>query len=269
MKSRCDIIISKIVECLAKRPGVRAVALVGSRAAGNPELVDQYSDADFLVCCQDDERRPLLSCDWVDSVEKPVLIFPKIMNDEIRVLFSGLFACELHILTLSEIEKLSGPCKLGSQISAGLLIEYDPETILAGLATRVQPEPPDVRNPEISSSVFWYNLVYCANLIMRGDLFRASQFSNWYLQLFLLDLIYSIEEYGAKKYVADKLRPDQYQALAATVSPLDRLSMIDGLKRCMDCYWKFQTELAPDINPEILAAYRCIEREIRERLDKI
>ena len=248
---------------------MRAVSLVVSRAAGNPGLIDQYSDADFLICCQDDELPSLLSCEWVDSVEKPVLIFSRIMKDEIRILFDNLFACEVHILTVGQAEKLSGPCKLGSQIEAGILIEYDPEAILAGLATRIQPEPPDNRNPEISSSVFWYNLVYCANLIMRGDLFRAGRFSNWFLQLFLLDLIYSIEENGATKYVARKLRPDQYEALAATVSPLDRDSMIAGLKRCMECYWKFQSEVAPDIDPASLSAYRRIEREVRDGLDKI
>jgi len=69
--------------------------------------------------------------------------------------------------------------------------------------------------------------------------------------------------------VARKLRPDQYEALAATVSPLDRDRMIAGLKRCMDCYWKFQSEVAPDIDPASLSAYRRIEREVRDGLDKI
>ncbi|UCC81198.1 MAG: aminoglycoside 6-adenylyltransferase [Candidatus Zixiibacteriota bacterium] len=268
MSSRQDILISKFVEHLSKLEGVRAIALVGSRGARDQSKIDRYSDADFLILCDDNTRNYLIKNEWVDKIETPLLLFPQVMDDEIRILFSGLFSCELHILTVSQAERLSGPCKLGSYIDKGLLIQYDPHGLLSELAGRIQPEPPEERKPEITSSVFWYNVAYCANLIARGDLFRASQFSNWYLQLFLLDLLYDIEQPGSAKYVSRKLRPDQYNAMAVTVSPLNRERMIEGLKNCMDCYWKFQSENAPGIDPSLLEVYRQIEHEVLQLLDE-
>jgi hypothetical protein len=253
---------------LSDMEGVDAIALVGSRGARDLSGIDQYSDADFLIVCDDKTRGYLIKNQWIDKIESPVLLFPQVMDDEIRILFSGLFLCEFHILTASQAEKLSGQCRLGSYFNKGLLIKYDPRGLLSGLAGRIQPESPDERIPEITSSVFWYNVAYCANLIARGDLFRASQFSNWYLQLFLLELLYDIEQPGSAKYVSRKLRPDQYNALAVTVSPLNRERMIEGLKNCMDCYWKFQGENAPGIDPSLLAVYRQIEFEALQLLDE-
>lgn len=265
MSSTADRIISRVVASLSGRPGVRGIALVGSRAHPDRSRVDQYSDADFLVCCEDDERERLLAGDWLLLVGPPVLIFPRIMEDEMRVLFQDLFACELHILTLAELERLTGPCRIGSYIGSAFAVLHDPDGYLSRLAARVQPEPVEDRNPAVTSSVFWYDTAYCANLILRGDLFRASQFTNWYLQLFLLELFFSIEEPDATKYVAQKLHPAQFEALAGTVTYLTRESMIIGLRRSMKCYWQFQNHVCPDIDPVLLSSYRSIEQEIEQR----
>ena len=142
MGSNKESIIARTVSVLAGRPGVRGVALVGSRGSGDLQKIDQYSDADFLICCQDDELASLLKAEWIDTVEQPVLKFPQIMDDEIRVLFRGLFACEFHVITVDQALKLSGPCRLGSYLASGFLIQHDPDSLLAGLANRIQPEPP-------------------------------------------------------------------------------------------------------------------------------
>ncbi len=269
MSSAPDVIIGRVVDTLSSRPGVRGIALVGSRGGVEPDRVDQYSDADFLVCCQEGEHARLLTEDWIRLVGPPVLVFPRVMDDEIRVLFPGLFACELHLLTIAQLEQLSGPCRIGSYIESGFRILHDPDGHFSRLASRVRPEPGGDRDPAVASSAFWYNVAYSANLILRGDLFRASQFTNWYLQLFLLDLPYSIEEPDATKYVAQKVHPAQYEALACTFAPLTRDSMIAGLRRLMSCYWQFQAHVAPDIDPALLASYREIEREVGRRLSTL
>jgi hypothetical protein len=266
-RSRPDRIIPRVVAGLSTRPGVRAVALIGSRGSSDPARVDPYSDADFLVCCDEEERARLIAGDWIAAVGPPVLVFPAVMEDESRVLFEGLFACELHLLTTAQAEALSGPCRIGSYLASGFKILYDPEERFGRLAARVRPQPEEARDRAVASSAFWYNAAYCANLIRRGDLFRASRISNWYLQLFLLDLFYSVEEPDATKYVARKLAREPYEALAATVSRLNRDEMIAGLRRCMKCYWEFQRRIAPDIDPGLLLSYRRIEREIEERLE--
>lgn len=262
-----DRIIRRVVASLSDRPGVRAVALVGSRAGSDPTRIDRYSDADFLVCCDEGERARLVAGEWIASVEPPVLVFPRVMEDETRVLFAGLFACELHLLTAEQAEALSGPCRLGSYLASGFKVFYDPEERFKRLAARVRPEPEEVRDPAVASSAFWYNAAHCANLIRRGDLFRAGRFSNWYLQIFLLDLFFSVEEPDATKHVARKLGRERYEALSATVSRLKQDEMIAGLRRCMKCYWEFQKRTAPDIDPGLLLSYRRIEREIEERLE--
>lgn len=75
-------IISKLVDCLASRREIRAIALVGSRGSGDPGRIDQYSDADFLICCHDDGRIRLMKGDWISEVENPVLVFPQIFGAE-------------------------------------------------------------------------------------------------------------------------------------------------------------------------------------------
>jgi hypothetical protein len=264
--SDTDRIIFRVVASLTGRPGVRALALVGSRAGSDRRRVDRYSDADFLVCCEEDERKRLIAGEWISSVEPPVLVFPRVMEDEVRVLFQGLFACEVHLLTVAQVEQLSGACPVGTHIGAGFRVLYDPDGRFHRLASRVRPAPAEDRDPAIASSAFWYNAAYCANLVRRGDLFRASQIANWYLQLFLLDLFHSVEAPDATKYVARKLEPAQYEALAATVSPLTQEDMAAGLRHCMKCYWQFQAQAAPDIDPALLSSYRRIERDIKERL---
>lgn len=265
MSGGSEDILSRVVASLTGRPGVRGLALVGSRAHPDRSRVDRYSDADFLVCCEDEERERLLAGDWIPPVGPPVLVFPRVMEDETRVLFQDLFACELHILTLTELGRLEGPCRLGSYLASGLRVLHDPDGHLSRLASRVRPEPQEARDPAVASSAFWYDAAYCANLILRGDLFRAGQFTNWYLQLFLLDLFFSIEEPDATKYVERKLSRADYEALAATVSPLVRERMIAGLRRCMECYWEFQRRTCPDLDPALLASYRVIQREIEGR----
>ena len=266
MTSDPERIIARVVAHLAGREGVRAIALVGSRGSGDPARIDEFSDADFLVCCTEEERARLVAGDWVRAVEPPLLVFPPVMEDEVRILFEGLFACEIHILTVEQAEALSGPCRLGSHLAQGMKILHDPDGLLARLGARVRPEPEEERDLATASRVFWYNVAYCANLIARGDLFRAGHMANWYLQLFLLSLLRPIEGPDATKRLARKLRADQYEALAATVSPLTREGMAAGLDRCMRTYWRFQAEAAPEMDPALLAAFRRIEERVRARL---
>ncbi len=267
MRTNPDEFIARIAESLAARPGVRGVALVGSRASGDPSRVDAYSDADFLVCCVEKERGLLLDGCWIAPVEAPLLVFPRVVEDEARVLFRDLFACEFHFLTVAEAERASGPCTLGTHLSTGFAILHDPDGLMARLAAKIRPEPPDARDPAAASSVFWYNIAYCANLILRGDLFRASHIANWYLQLFLIDLIYSIEEPDATKYIARKLEPEQYEAVATTIAPLTREGMVTGLRNCMGCYWRLQAIHAPEIDAALLDSFREIEREVLRRFE--
>jgi predicted nucleotidyltransferase len=263
-----DRIIEEIVARLAARPGVRGVALVGSRASADPARADRFSDADFLVCCDDDERRRLLACDWFGPRAAPVLVFPRLMENECRVLFADLFACDIHFIGVETALRLSGPCELGARIVPAFAIRHDPDGLLRGLAERVQPTPPEPRDPATTSSVFWFDLAYCANLVARGDLFRASAFANRYLQLFLLDLLVPIDGPDDVKNVAGKIRRDQYDAIAATVSRLTPSEMREGLRRCMDCYWRLQRESAGEIDPRTLDVFRRIQKDVERLLDE-
>jgi hypothetical protein len=254
-----------ILALLTRRPGVRALAVVGARAGKDPTRIDRYSDLDLLICCDDDERAALIDAGWCDAIAEPVMVFPRIMTDEVRILFDGLFACELHFLSPAEVAEMSGPCRLGGYLHNGFAIVHDPEALFAGLAARLSPEPEEEPNPGELSSVFWYNLAFCANLILRGDHFRAVMFSHWYLQLWLLELVINTEGYGWEKYVERQLTPEQYAAFAATIGPLTHEGMRDGLLNAMRCYWFFQRQAAPELDPELLERFHRIEAEVVRR----
>jgi len=60
MSSRQNILISKFLAHLSKIEGVSAIALVGSRGARDRTKIDRYSDADFLILCDDKTREYLI-----------------------------------------------------------------------------------------------------------------------------------------------------------------------------------------------------------------
>ncbi len=255
-------IIARVVEHFRSFPQVSGIALVGSRGRG--EKVDQYSDADFLICVAEDGLQELTKGAWIGDIEKPILVFPLTMPREVRVFYSGFFDCDFHFYTPVELADAKGACPLGTYVAAGLKILYDPKLILQALAGRVQPEE-DERDAgpfEINASVFWFNMAWTAKQIQRGDLFRAYRFSNWWLQQMLLELMerYTPVPGDKNKYLRERLRSDYFRYLTDTFGPMDREAMIAGLKKCAECFWIVQGELAPDLDKGLLDQYRTVER---------
>lgn len=263
-----EIMSQRIIDCLRARPGVRALAIIGSRAGADPSLIDRYSDLDLFVCCDDEERAAIIDASWADAIEPPVLVFPRVMDDEVRILFDHLFDCEVHMISPERARELTGPCTLGNYAVSGFTIVHDPEAIFAELRSRIEREPQEERNMERTSSVFWYNLAFCANLIMRGDLYRVTMFAHFYMQIWLLELLFNMDGDGTEKWIHRKLTPDQYEMFAATIRELTPEGMREGLRAMMRCYWYFQKLGAPDINPESLERYRRIETEVLRRLEE-
>ncbi len=259
-------VIDGVKSVLSARPGTLGLALVGSRASGDPTRIDRWSDADFLVLCTEEERECLIAEDWPHEVGDVVMVFPRIMTDELRVLFDGCFMIDVHLITVAEAEELRGPCELGEHLAPGVEVLYDQRGLMAELTTRVQPPPPEPHQPHVGAAVFWFNLAYCAGLVERGDLFRAAHFTNWYLQLFLLGLLRPIETAEDTKWLTRKLPPDEYQALAACFSPLEQCAMARGLLACLDCFWMFADRLDEPLSTDQIVSFRRIEADVVPRM---
>jgi len=261
-RDAAEAIISRVTARLLSFKHVRGIALTGSRGRG--EGVDEYSAADFLVCVAEDGTEEMTKGAWLGEIGEPELVFPPVVPRGIRVFYSGFFDCDFHFYTPAELEDAKGECGLGTYVAAGFRILHDPAGILGAMSSRVRPEPDELdEGPfELNASAFWFNMAWCAKQIRRGDLFRAYRFTNWWLQQFLLGMIerYTPVPGDKDKRVAARLNPDHYRRLAETLGPLDRESMIAGLKKCAECFWVVQREFAPDLNRELLQRYRNVER---------
>lgn len=259
-----DKLIENVVRVLRGHDYIRGIALTGSRGNDDKSIVDRYSDADFIICCKNENFNEFMKGNWIERIKPSILIFPMIMKNEIRVLYEGFMNCDFHIYNYKELNELTGECKLGDYISCGFRILYDPDSILEKLAENINPCEHEVEENEfeIVSGVFWHNVFYCACLIMRGDLHRAYFMSNKYLQEYLLSMIYDTDSPDSDKCLEKKISTDCYEKIVRCYSALTRKDMIQGLKNCMDCYWYFQKKVNPGYDENKLRSFKMIENEI-------
>ena len=256
-------IINRVEDYFMSLSRVKGIALVGSRGSG--EHVDQYSDADFMICIEEEELAEVMKGDWIEKIDQPIIRFPLVLPKEVRVFYQNFFDCDFHFYTPQDLEQAEGECQLGVYINAGFKILYDPEGLLADVRDRVSPEPDDEGAFEITASVFWFNMAYTAKQVLRGDMFRAYRFANWWLQRMLLGLMerYAPIPGNKLKNLGERLKPEYFQALKESFGPMDRKEMLDNLKKCAQTFWMIQKEICPDIDQELLEEYRQVDQFIQ------
>lgn len=261
-------IINRVTEYFQRLDGCHGVALVGSR--GRKQLVDRYSDADFLICVEQSTLQDLVRTSWTGHIAPVALEFPLVLPDEVRVLFQGYFDCDFHFYTRDELNELQGPCQLGAYISRGWRILYDPRGLLELLEHRVK--APSLKSEEeifsVTPAVFWFNTVLCAKYILRGDLFRAYRLSNWWLQQMLLQLLEPnlAEESLRHKDVAKRLEPRHYQQLTRCFARLQGADMVRALEECMDFFWTICRDKPVPLSQHAELQFRTIHDDVRKLL---
>jgi aminoglycoside 6-adenylyltransferase len=157
--------------------GVRAVALVGSRARSDTPA-DEWSDHDFVVFARDPEA--LLEDErWVQALGTVQLTFLEATaiggQRERRVLFSDGTDVDFAIVPAAEIDHPAVVDVAGR--GARILVDKDGtlEKRLEGLPSRSRPAPPDEHAFRETSMDFWYHAVWTARKLKRGELYVAIQ----------------------------------------------------------------------------------------------
>ena len=261
-------LVERVQSYFMEHPSVRGLALVGSLAGQDPSHIDEYSDADLLLCVEDESFDELMKGDWLEHIGEVILAFPKVVMNEFRVIYEGFLNCDFHLMTVRQVKEAAGACELGAHLSTGFRILFDHDKLLEQMMNRVKCKFPTAtpEDYEVVAGVFWHNMFFLAGLVERGDLYRAYGLCNQYLQHWLLELIYDVDAPGAKKYLREKLSPEYYQRLQNCFARLDQEDMIRGLRNCMETFWFFQQKHLPEMATHHLASFRRVEEEVLRRL---
>ena len=261
-------LVERVQSYFMEHPSVRGLALVGSLAGQDPLHIDEYSDADLLLCVEDKSFDELMKGDWLDHIGEVILAFPKVVRDEFRVIYEGFLNCDFHLMTVRQMKEAAGACELGAHLSTGFRILFDHDQLLEQMVNRVKYESPTATREdyEVVAGVFWHNMFFLVGLVERGDLYRAYSLCNRYLQHWLLELIYDVDAPGAMKCLHEKISPEYYQRLQSCFARLDQEDMVRGLRNCMETFWFFQQKHFPKMAAHHLASFRRVEEEVLRRL---
>lgn len=97
--------LEKIKENVVDREGILALLVFGS-CAGDGELVDEYSDLDFLIITEKEyKNRYIENLDWLESISGITFLF-KNAEDAYKLLQENGVFSEFGIVTFSEFQNI-------------------------------------------------------------------------------------------------------------------------------------------------------------------
>ncbi len=172
---------------------VRALVVIGSQARAD-HLADAWSDLD-LVLFVTDAGRYTRDGSWLEQIGDSWLKVLQVTGSghpEWLVLFAGGYKVDFLFATIapSLSETLNGPV-FGDVCLQGVRILFDKEGGGAGVA----PDPPagrpklDEADFEMAVQAFWIATYRAANMIRRGDLWRAREIMDADLRRQLRDML--------------------------------------------------------------------------------
>jgi len=159
------------------RPDIRALAIIGSRAqADHP--ADEWADLDVVVVTTDPKRYGSQTS-WLGNIWKPWLTYSAEMGEGamiLHVVFEGGLDADIDIFPEGVKHEA-----LGFYLQRGFRVLLDKDGIFAkppfvspAEASRPQSPPTEREFLEIINS-FWFNVLWTAKHIMRGELWWSKQ----------------------------------------------------------------------------------------------
>jgi aminoglycoside 6-adenylyltransferase len=191
-------LLAAVAAWAERRPDVRAVLLVGSRAR-TAMPADRWSDHD-LVLIVDDPAPYLDDAEWVGELGRsgpgePVLTFlePTATGGltERRVLFAGGVDADFSIAPVAAMDVATLPPDVRGVLARGCRVLVDKIGLSERIAALPPPEPdgpPTQQALDQLSNDFWYHVLWTAKKARRGELWIATMGCDSYLKALLVQL---------------------------------------------------------------------------------
>jgi aminoglycoside 6-adenylyltransferase len=188
-------IIEKFIQWAQGEDGIRAVAMIGSRArADHP--ADAWADLDLIVVAAD----PVLylsSADWLHQIALPWLTFIESSGDgrvlERRVLFEGGLDVDFAFLPLemaTQMAQSGFPPDVADMFRRGVRVLLDKDDLFTSIpelagAPLAPAEPPTQEEFLNLVNDFWYHTVWSAKHLRRGELWWGKSCVDDHLKFLL------------------------------------------------------------------------------------
>lgn len=173
--TRIPQLIEAIAAWAARRPDVRAALLVGSRARVDVPA-DEWSDVDIALFV-DDPAPYLEDPDWPNAFGEILVTYvePTAVGafSERRALFADGTDVDFAVLPASVAADIAADPAMAQVVRRGHRLLHD-ELDLASLLARTPSVPPPSAPDEADLlATFWYQAIWAANKLQRGEAWAA------------------------------------------------------------------------------------------------
>lgn len=186
--------LEQIVEWGKKEKAIKALILLGSRAARNP--VDSYSDYDIAVFCDGNESY-IESEKWLSQFGQVlVCVKEKVINKGQTfptrlVIYEGGIKVDFSFFPIQILNEIASSNPLPDQYNLGYQVLLDKEnrtTKMLSPQFKLKPVKPTEKEFCRIIEEFWFEIYHVAIYLKRGDLWSV-KFRFWSASSFLLQMI--------------------------------------------------------------------------------
>jgi aminoglycoside 6-adenylyltransferase len=228
---------NRFVEWAKTQDDFRAAFIVGSQARRD-HPADQFSDLDIILFVRQVEAR-YQDSSWLEEIAPLWLsqMGHTVNGDpECQALFSGGFQVDFvfhHDGVLPQFQQMVAAGNLPDTIQRGTRILLDKDGMLPVLpeSIRIPPAPyPTEMEFRQTLDSFWFNAVYCAKQLKRGELWLFQNSSGGMIWP-LLRMVewqarathgWDYDTWHAGKFIAEWADPEVYAALQQVFAHLER-----------------------------------------------
>lgn len=246
----------------AQRSDVRAAMVVGS-VARTAHPADEWSDVDLILAV--DETAPFL--DATDWLEPFGAIFASMREAtavggamERRVLFATGLDVDVSIVPaelIALLPELSHDPQVRATIGRGVRVLHDEIEIgpeLAGIEPPAPVPPSEAAYTELSNT-FWYDAVWTAKKLRRGELLLAKQSCDGQLLRHLVEIVRwrtqlqhpDRDTWHGLRFAEEWLDPDDASLLTSAVAPVGAEGVGQALRCIVDGFATVESEVAASI----------------------
>ncbi len=187
-----------------KRPDIRAVFVIGSRARKD-HAADEWADLDVVIVTTQPQHY-ISDSKWISNFGRPLLTFIEptatLEEKERRVLYEGMLDVDFAVFPQETIDGLLATetdarikAQIATQLSRGIRIIIDKEGLAKNLesaaaSAEMPPKkvPPQQEFFEVVND-FIYHAVFTAKHLKRGEVWWTITCLDCYLQQLLLKMI--------------------------------------------------------------------------------
>jgi len=257
-----DVLLDSVVAWARKRPDIRAMVVVGSRArADHP--ADQWSDLDLWIIATD-PKPYLSSTDWLADFGPYWVTFteraPHADTVERRVLFEGALDVDFAFDTLESVRRLltAGLSELDLDvIGRGARVLVDKDGLLGQMGAQASPpkprQPPTQAEFQEAVNDFFYHAVWTAKKLRRGELWTAKSCCDGYMKRLLLRMMEwharatrggSVDTWHSGRFLEQWADPQAIVELRGAFAHYDRADIARALLASVKLFRRLAQEAA-------------------------